>query len=855
MMNMPNDLLNSYPSGSFVTKPSQKPWSSDQKTRSDEIIAGTNDATWEWMVQTGETHFNERWAEMVGYTLAELEPISIQTWLNLCHPADVEKSNELLQKTFSGELKFYECELRMLHKNNYWVWVLDRGKVVEWADDGKPLRMAGTHYDVTKNRSIQNELETNQARLNAIFNNVEEGIFTSDENGTIETVNHGASAILGYENDELVGMNLKDLLPVPTVHQHVQNMPAFLKSGQLDSISKNRELAARKKDGTTLPVEFRSSLIALKKGNLYVSIMRELKELKAQRSFAETILSKNAAVIVTLDIDYKVQTASDAWTEQFGYTPDETIGKDFSSFLSPHTAAKFNSCECEPDKCSNEHERTVQTLDLITSEGKICTVELHSAINNASDQMYQIITIIDVTEKIRQREELTDLVERDELTRLYSRRGFYKHMADGVRTCDVGLLLIDVDRFKSINDAFGHLIGDSYLKQIATKLNLIVGKDGLAARFGGEEFLLAFPAKNLQEVRDVADKARRSVENFILKSSHGPIMRTVSLGGALLPMDGKVSKVLGMADMALGHAKASGRNKAIIADPEFIDWLRASGKLTSLEDVRKALENNEFELWLQPFVNLENNSIIGHEALMRWCRPDGQVLLPHVFLDKLQSVLREPYYVKYRSKIIKNLLDQVAFSPSSLVSLNVRMEDLAVEKAAENIMAWLDCNDEQKKSIVLEISEDAWSSRSDIETVIQQIEILREQGFRIALDDFGKASSNLLRLTKLPIDIVKLDKSLITDVVKDEKCRLAVRGIASIATDMGMIVMAEGVETEEQANYLCEQGIVLHQGFLYSKAKQCRDVIVSTITGGENIPSARLPLEKKPENIPVKLLN
>jgi len=803
---------------------------SDRNRRLGEILSGTDVGTWEWNVQTGETHFNERWAEMVGYTLEELAPVSIQTWLNLVHPSDIEKSNTLLQRNFSGELNFYECELRMLHKNNYWVWVLDRGKVVEWTDDGRPLRMAGTHYDITQKKHIQNELETNQARLNAIFDNVEEGIITSDENGTIETINNGANVILGYENDELIGMNLKEVMLPPTVYQHMQNMPAFLNSGQLDAISKNRKLTATKKDGSSIPVEFRSSMVTVQSATLYVSILRELNELKAQRNFAETILSKNAAVILTLDIDAKVQTASDAWSEQFGYTLEETIRRDFTTFMTPDSAEQYQCCEKSHEPNHRCNERMVQTLDLLTKGLRKRTVELHSAIDHSSDQIHKIITIIDVTETVRQRKALTNLAERDELTRLYSRRGFYKYMSDGVRTSDMAMLLLDIDHFKGINDAFGHLIGDEYLKKIALKLNSIIGKDGLAARFGGEEFLLTFPAKNWEEVHRVAEKARRTVEQFTLKTSNGPIMRTVSSGASLLPVEGQVSQALGMADMALGHAKISGRNQAVIADEKFINWLEQAGKLITLEEVRKALENDEFELWLQPVINLENKSTMGYEALMRWRRPDGQVLLPNVFLDKLQSVTKEPRYAKFRSKILRNLFTEIDFSPSFFVSLNVRMEDLGFENAADNLVSIIGCDDEEKKSIVLEISEDAWCHRSDMETVIEQIKILRKQGFKIALDDFGKASSNLLRLTKLPIDIVKLDKSLITDVGRDHKSRLAVRGISSIAKEMGMTVIAEGVETKEQARYLCEQDITSHQGFLYSKAKHCKDVFEKAIT-------------------------
>lgn len=124
-----------------------------------EIIWGTHAGTWEWNVETGETKFNERWAEIMGYTIDELEPVSIGTWQRLSHPTDLLRSEAELQKCFSGEREFYECESRMRHKNGEWVWVLDRGKVVEWGKDGRPLRMSGTHLDITERKQADIERE------------------------------------------------------------------------------------------------------------------------------------------------------------------------------------------------------------------------------------------------------------------------------------------------------------------------------------------------------------------------------------------------------------------------------------------------------------------------------------------------------------------------------------------------------------------------------------------------------------------------------------------------------------------------------------------------------------------------
>lgn len=130
----------------------------EERRRLNEIIWGTNAGTWEWNVQTGETRFNERWAEIIGYSLAEIAPTSIETWTAYCHPDDLGASNERLQRVFDRQDDYYECECRMRHKDGHWVWVLDRGMVVQWDEDGKPLRMSGTHTDVTPSKTIETEI-------------------------------------------------------------------------------------------------------------------------------------------------------------------------------------------------------------------------------------------------------------------------------------------------------------------------------------------------------------------------------------------------------------------------------------------------------------------------------------------------------------------------------------------------------------------------------------------------------------------------------------------------------------------------------------------------------------------------
>ena len=140
----------------------------EERRRLRYVIEGTNVGTWEWNVQTGETRFSERWAQIVGYRLNQLVPVSIDTWTRLAHPDDLARSAELLQKHFSGELDYYECEARMRHRDGHWVWVLDRGRVFEWDSDGKPLWMAGTHQDITERKRTEERLRDKERRLGTV---------------------------------------------------------------------------------------------------------------------------------------------------------------------------------------------------------------------------------------------------------------------------------------------------------------------------------------------------------------------------------------------------------------------------------------------------------------------------------------------------------------------------------------------------------------------------------------------------------------------------------------------------------------------------------------------------------------
>ena len=259
-----------------------------ERRRLNDIVAGTHVGTWEWNVQTGETVFNERWAEIIGYRLEELEPVSIETWVRFTHPDDQTSSGELLKKHFDGDLPYYECEARMRHKDGYWVWVLDRGKVATWTDDGKPLLMSGTHQDITVRKQAEDAL-----RLAAnVFTHAREGIMITDADVNVIEINRAFSEITGYVREEVLGKN-----------------PRILNSGRQDKgfyaalwqalLSKGHwsgEVWNRRKDGHVYAEMLTITTVRDERGDTqnYIALFSDITQLKEHQTRLEQIAHYDA---------------------------------------------------------------------------------------------------------------------------------------------------------------------------------------------------------------------------------------------------------------------------------------------------------------------------------------------------------------------------------------------------------------------------------------------------------------------------------------------------------------------------------------------------------------------------------
>ncbi len=221
-----------------------------ERQRLSYIIKGTDAGTWEWNIQTGETIFNEQWAEIIGYTLDEISPVSIETWKKHTHPEDLKISGELLEKHFKGQLDYYECEARMKHKNGKWVWILDRGKVHEWDKEGKPLLMSGTHQDITKRKQAEKALRESEKRHRTILQTAIDGFWLADLQGNLLEVNESYCRMSGYSNQELLNMKISDLEVIDASYDVEAHIKKIISEGE-----DRFETRHQRKDGSIFDIE------------------------------------------------------------------------------------------------------------------------------------------------------------------------------------------------------------------------------------------------------------------------------------------------------------------------------------------------------------------------------------------------------------------------------------------------------------------------------------------------------------------------------------------------------------------------------------------------------------------------
>lgn len=412
---------------------------------------------------------------------------------------------------------------------------------------------------------------------------------------------------------------------------------------------------------------------------------------------------------------------------------------------------------------------------------------------------------------------LTGLANRD----MVRKRLAQELMVAGREKQTIAILFIDLDRFKAVNDTWGHEIGDQLLKIVARRLIESVGAKGMIARQGGDEYIICIPDSGRDEAESIARELLQTLSKpFVIKVHE--VVITPSIGISLSPLDGnEVDTLIRNADIAMYLAKEKGKNNYQFYQPETEAFIQRKYELEN--KIRKAIHNQEFELHYQPKFDLSTNEMIGAEALIRWNDPELGTIQPAEFIPIAEEtglivpigdwVMKQAYrqLKAWQESGIKDLIVSVNISARQFLN-----KDLVFKM--DSIIKELDLN---PKYINLEITESM--AMIDISHSTKQMRDLKKLGVLLSLDDFGTGYSSLSYLNKFPFDFLKIDKSFIQEM-NDSKNNLSiVQAIITVAHSLNMSVVAEGVEEKEQLKILRRKKCDVVQGYYYSPPLQAAE--------------------------------
>jgi diguanylate cyclase (GGDEF)-like protein/PAS domain S-box-containing protein len=644
--------------------------------------------------------------------------------------------------------------------------------------------------------------------------------------GHIVLVNTQTERSFGYSRDELLSMNIEDLIPTRFKEKHDGYRMGYFNDPARREMGAGRELFGRRKDGSEIPVEIGLNPIqVLDEQHVLASVIDITERLVVQATesaeridrLRRSILDSLPFSIIATEPDGVIVTANPAAERLLGAKRNELVGMRIEEIRE----GRKDRVPLPADRTHGVDEREVEYHRRDGVE-----VPVNESISLIIDDAGEVTGYLAVAYDITQRKEaeafirhmahydfLTDLPNR---TMLFTRLDAELERAARERT-GLAVIMIDLDHFKRVNDSLGHHIGDELLLQMAARLRTEVRANDLVSRFGGDEFVLVLThVESADELAERISSLLEIIPEPLICNGHELIV-TASLGGSLFPQNGTDSTtLLKHADTAMYHAKTAARNS--------FQWFRDSmldetnDKLAMAAALRHALDRSEITVAYQPEINLASGEVVGLEALARWRDVDGNDVPPDRFIPVAEDnglIIRLGQHV-LRTACADTVRISESMGKPMRLAVNVSPRQLRDKEWLAVVEQALADSGLPGNQLELEITEGIFME--DPRTVVEVLNTVRALGVGIVVDDFGTGFSSLAYLTRFPIDKIKIDRSFIADLVHSSADAAIVDTIIAMAHTLGMTVVAEGVETEQQEIYLRAKGCDQAQGYRYSRA-------------------------------------
>ncbi|GJJ01661.1 hypothetical protein RugamoR64_21990 [Duganella rhizosphaerae] len=764
--------------------------------------------------------------EISGYSAAQFMRSTTHSWTNLIAPEDRKKQRRAVSEAIRGA-QSYEVEYRILDASGTERWVAENGQPQPHDGVGLAPWVDGIISDISQRKHNEMRIEALLAEQSAILDNVMFGVMFV-RNRQIVSVNRRCEELFGYEPGAMTGASTAIVFP---------NAFDFESAGarQYPSLSEgdyfNEERHYRRKDGSLFWCMVSGYALDNKRadeGSIWVyADITARKEAEEKLRLSATVIEHIADGVVVLDAKGTIVAVNPAFTQITGYTEEEALGHDHTLTRSGRHDADFYA-----DMWTEQVETGFWRGEIWNrrKNGELYLEWLTvSAVRDTRGETTHYVGVFsDITKAKESQEKLDHLAHHDPLTALPNRLLFHDRLQHALLRAardgeQLALLFIDLDRFKNVNDTLGHHIGDELLKQVAKALLERLREGDTLARLGGDEFIVLLEnIENQFGASQVAEKLVQMFEQPFMVAGH-ELFVTCSVGISVFPEDAvDLNMLIRNADVAMYQAKARGRNGYSFYTPsmtgEGVERLRLETFL------RRSIEKDEIFLNYQPQVEIDTGRLIGVEALVRWNHPELGLIPPIRFIPLAEDT-------GFINQLGKWVLEEACRQMMRWQEAGLHVPKMAVNLSAKqfergsivNMVAdILHETGLAPDRLQLEVTESVIMNTGDAMVFINDLHSI---GVGLAIDDFGTGYSSLAYLKQLPVQTLKIDRSFIKDISTDVNDEAIAIAIIQLGKSMNLSVIAEGVETEEQAAFLLRHGCRLAQGYFYSKPVAAQDLL------------------------------
>ena len=792
------------------------------KDRLENALDGGNLAEWHLDAVTGGLDVGDGWKRFLGHDGSPAVD-QLGRLLEAVHPDDAPAAREALVRVVKGELPEYHFEARLPTKQGGWRWLHARGRVTERDAGGRALRLSGTFADIDERKRAEEALREAEQRYRSLIEMAPDGVIVMS-GGLVEYANPAAARIVRAASPrQLVGVRVEDFIH-PESRERFRERIAYLEAGPGATSFEERRLVAQ--DGSDITAEV-ASVSFLERGRLVIqTVFRDITESKrAREALAEReqrfrdVADSSGEYVWETDAEGRYTYLSERVEAVLGYSRHELLGRHPREFMP-----------------LGEERAVGDWISRHGGEGRPFRELVHRSITKSGGVIWQAVsgkpvttggalagwrgTAADVTARKQAEARIEQLATRDALTGLPNRTALVERAGTGILAAARGrsrlaLLIIDLDRFKLVNEALGHQAGDALLRAVAERLQNALAREATLARLGGDDFVVLEPVGGAQDASGLAARLLGILARpFTIEGR--ALHVGASIGIALYPEDGRdVPELLKCADAAVYHAKEGGRGIWRLYEPALGE--RAAGRLRVENELRGALARSELLMHWHPVVR-GRGEIVGAEALVRWQHPERGLLMPEEFVP----LAEECGLIRAVGEwTLERALSQAGAWQKSLpgrpwFAVNVSAPELGSgNQFFQQLSNSLKENSVDGTRIELEVTERVLMSH--LPENIDTLRRIGELGVRFAIDDFGTGYSSLAYLRRLPVDKLKIDRMFLRGIAADAADQAVVRTIASLAGTLGMAVAAEGVDDAAQLERLLELGCEQWQGHFFSE--------------------------------------